>query len=117
MARTSNIGDFDRRVSVREWSDAPTPDFGTSQQFATVQQVWARKRPVGPGLFYGTQQIEGGVTHQYFFRRTALLNERTITQLHVVEDAGERFRVKRAQNVEEARELIQLDVELLGLIA
>lgn len=117
MARTSNIGDFDRRIAVRLWSDEPMPDFSTSQEFDTVQTVWARKRPVGPGLFYGTQQVEGGVTHQYFFRHTALLNERTITQLHVVEDAGQRYRVKRAMNVEEAGELMQLDVTLLGVIA
>lgn len=108
-------GDINRRVTIRLWQDVANAGFGTTQTFDAGNGAWAFIRPVGAALFYGTQQIQNDVTHQIIVRRTSVLNENTVTALHVVEHKNIRYRVKRAANVEDADVWLQLDVTQLGV--
>lgn len=110
------LGEFDRRVLVREWQDVPTPGAGISQSFDNVQRAWGRLEPVGAALFYGTAQVEAGVTHRFATWRTSKLNERTVTGAHVVESEGMRYRVRRATAMDQERMFLLLDLEELGAI-
>jgi SPP1 family predicted phage head-tail adaptor len=113
-------GDLNRRVRIRKWTDVPTGGmggFGGQQVFDPGVTVWAFIRPTGAALFYGTQQIQGGITHEVVVRRNSVLTEALITSEHVVEHKGIRYRVHRAKNVDDADTWVAIDVEQLGAIA
>lgn len=107
-------GLLNRRILLRKWHDVPVGGFGVTQTFDAGTAMWASFQPVGAALFYGTQQVESGVTHQVTIRRSQALNELTITSEHVVEQKGIRYRVKRAKNLLDEDVWVVLDVEQLG---
>ncbi len=112
-----SAGDLNRRVTLRKWQDVAAAGFGIDQTFDAGATVWASVEPVGSAIFWGTQQVGNGVTHRIIVRRTAAINEVTITGEHVAEYAGLRYRVKRASDLNGARRFVVLEVEALGAIA
>lgn len=109
------IGDMDRLVTIRAWTDTPTT-FALEQQFDAGQPTWASLTPVGTAIFYGTQQVGEDVTHRLACWRTDTLNARTVTARHVVECYGLRYRVKRATDMNGERAFLMLDLKELGAI-
>lgn len=114
--RGIDVGELDCLVTFRIWQDMPVPSGSVDPTVDAGQQAWARIEPVGAALFYGTAQIEPGVTHRLGTWRTAALNERTVTASHVVDYDGLRYRVKRATNMDQERMFLLVDLELLGTI-
>lgn len=110
------VGELDRVVLVREWQDAPAFGAGIEQTFATLGKAWAKLVPVGAALFYGTAQVEAGITHRMVTWRTSKLNERSVTGAHVVECEGMRYRVRRATAMDQERQFVLLDLVELGVI-
>lgn len=115
--REPTAGDLNRRVTLRKWQDVVDSGFGIDQTFDAGATVWASVEPVGSAIFWGSQQIENGVTHRIVARRTATINEASITGEHVAEYAGMRYRVKRASDINGERRFVVLEVEVLGAIA
>lgn len=111
------VGELNRLVTVREWQDMPSMDGGISQTFDAGKKAWAKLVPVGAALYYGTQQVEAGVTHRLETWRTSRLNERTVTGAHVVECEGLRYRVRRATAMDQERQFLLVDLTELGAIA
>lgn len=109
------IGEFDKLVKVRLWTDTPTT-FALEQQFDVGQDAWASLMPAGSAVFYGTQQVTTGVTDQLITWRTSMLNARTVTARHVVEYDGQRYRVRRATDMNGEKSFLVVDLELLGAI-
>lgn len=109
-------GDLNRRVTLKKWQDVADSGFGIDQTFDAGATVWASVEPVGSAIFWGTQQIENGVTHRIVVRRTDEINEASITGEHVAEYAGLRYRVKRASDLNGERRFVVLEVEALGEI-
>jgi len=109
-------GDLSRRVTLRKWQDVAAAGFGIDATFDAGATVWASVEPVGSAIFWGTQQIDNGVTHRVTVRRTSAINEITITGEHVAEHDGQRFRVKRASDLNGERRFLVLEVEALGVI-
>lgn len=109
-------GLLQRRVTLRKWQDVPAGGFGMTATFDAGVVLWACILPVGAALFYGTQQIESGITHEITLRRSAAINELLITSEHVVEHKNIRYRVKRAKNLLSEDVWLHLDVEQLGAI-
>lgn len=114
--KAPDIGELDRLVRIRPWSDVGATGFKIEQVFAEGQEAWARIEPAGSALFYGTQQIEAGTTHRLATWRTSTLNALTITGKHVVEHEGMRYRVKRATDINGRKEFLLLDLEQIGVI-
>lgn len=112
----TDINEFDKRVLVRRWQDVPDAGFGIEQTFDAGVRLWAKVDPVSSGIFFGSQQLEQAVTHRFTVRRSSQITEATITAEHVVEYAGQRYRVKRTIALEGRRERVALDTELLGAI-
>lgn len=111
-----SIGNMNAPVLVREWQDVPAIGGGIDQTFDAGHRVWASLVPVGAALFYGTAQIEAGVTHRMVTWRSARTNERTVTAAHVVECEGTRYRVRRATAMDQERQFILVDLTELGAI-
>ena len=112
-----NVGELDRLVKVRLWSDTAASGFAIDQHFDAGQTAWARIEPAGTALFYGGAQIESGITHRLATWRTATLNARTVTARHVVEHDGLRYRVRRATDMNGRKDFVLMDLEQLGAIA
>lgn len=115
--KNPTAGALDRRVTLRRWQDIPNAAFGVDQTYDAGVTVWASIEPVGSAIFWGTQQIENGVTHRVTARRSSAINELTVTGEHVVEHGGLRYRVKRASDLNGAGRFVVLEVEALGAIA
>lgn len=111
-----DIGELDKLVRVRKWVDRANNAFALDQVVDAGQDAWARIDPAGTALFYGTAQIEKGMTHRMATWRTAALNEVTVTGEHVVEHDGMRYRVRRATDWKGRRQFLILDLEQLGTI-
>lgn len=107
-------GDLNRRVTLRKWQDVAAAGFGIDATFDAGATVWASVEPVGSAIFWGTQQIENGITHRIIVRRTAAINEIAITGEHVAEHAGQRYRIKRASDLNGERRFVVFEVEVLG---
>lgn len=114
--RDPSIGEFDKRVRIREWQDVPALGTGIDQTRDSGVAVWASITPTGAALFYGTQQVETTVTHRLKTWRTARVNALVITGAHVVEHRGIRYRVRRATDMDAHDAFVQLDLEQLGAI-
>lgn len=111
-----SIGEMDRKILVRELQESPGIGSTVDQALDPGVPAWARLQPVGAALFYGTAQVESGVTHRAATWRTSQLNELTVTAAHVVDCEGVRYRVKRASDVGDGRRYLLIDLEQLGVI-
>lgn len=111
------IGDMDRLVHVRAWQDMPSGGSEVEQTYDAGFKVWASLMPTGAALFYGTAQVETGVTHRMATWRTSRMNADVINGAHVVEHGGMRYRVRRATDINGGRAFVLLDLEQLEAIA
>lgn len=111
------IGALTKRVLIRLWQDQPDATTGIDQTYDVGVPAWARIEPTGAALFYGTAQVETGVTHRLATWRTTAINADAIGGAHVVEHAGMRYRVRRATDINGQRAFVLLDLEQLGTIA
>lgn len=110
------IGEFDKRVLIRRWQDQPSGFTGIDQTMDAGLAAWARIEPAGAALFYGTAQVESGVTHRLATWRTVSINADLIGGGHVVDHAGMRYRVRRATDINGQRAFVLLDLEQLGTV-
>lgn len=107
-------GELDRRITIKRWQDMPAMSGSITPSDTLVGAVWAKIEAVGNAIFFGTRQVGEDITHRIYLRRTSLLTERTITGEHVIESGGQRFRVRRASNLNAGRTWLLLEVEDLG---
>lgn len=107
-------GELNRRIVIKSQSDIPAMGAAITQNFTTVATVWAKHQPVGGSIFFGTKQVGEDVTDRFIVRRTSLVNEQTITANHVIESNSTRYRVRRASDLEGARQFTMIEAECLG---
>jgi hypothetical protein len=110
------IGELDQLAKVRRWQDQPTIGGSIDQTFDAGVDAWIRIVPAGAALFYGSAQVEAGITHRAATWRTPELNARTVTGEHVLEVDGLRYRVKRATNMDQGGQFVLFDLVELGTI-
>ncbi len=106
--RTPGPGDLRDMVAIRARVDVPNATYGSDVTYGDPVLVWGQITNVGGALFYGTQQIETGVTHRIVIRTGP-----TITEAHEVRALNKRFRIRRITDLGRAREYTLLDVEEL----
>ena len=107
-------GDLNRRIVIKSQSDIPAMGAAITQNFTTVASMWAKHQPVGGAIFFGTKQVGEDVTDRFIMRRNTTINEQTITANHVIDFAGSRYRVRRASDLEGARQFTMIEAECLG---
>lgn len=114
-----NIGELDKFVLVRAWQDEPDATAGIDQTYDAGIEAWVRIEPTGSALFYGTAQVETGVTHRAATWRTSQLNAERIGGGHVIDHGGSggtRYRVRRAMDINGQQAFVLFDLEQLGVI-
>jgi len=109
-------GEMDKCVWVKVWQDEPAGTTDVEQTYHCGFRVWASLLPTGAALFYGTAQVESGVTHRLATWRTSRMNADVIGGAHVVEHGCMRYRVRRATDIKGGRMFVLLDLEQLGSI-
>lgn len=117
MMNEPNTGDFDCLVQIKKWHDGASMAGGITQTFDQAMESWASIIAVGGAIYFGTKQVGENVTHRMFMHCTDTINDRSVTAEHVVEYDNQRYRVKRASNLNGRRVFVMLEVELLGDIA
>lgn len=116
--RWPNIGELDRRVTIRRWTDQTNADFGIDQAVDYGQQRWAKIEPVMGVAYWGNKQTGEEVTHKIWLRYGEGTKPEQITGQHVVDHVSEnrRYRVVRATHAADAREFTVLECKVLGAI-
>jgi SPP1 family predicted phage head-tail adaptor len=108
------VCELNRRIDIREQTDIPAMGGTVTNTFSAPIPVWAKHQPVGNAIFFGTKQVGENITDRFIIRRSLTVNEKTVTANHVVEYDGQRYRVRRAADINGARKFVMLEVENLG---
>jgi hypothetical protein len=107
-------GELNRYIAIKAQTDMPAMGAAITQSFLLVSNAWAKHQPVGAAIFFGTKQVGEGVTDRFIVRRNSTINEQTVTANHVVEINNTRYRVRRASDLEGARQFTMIEAECLG---
>ena len=110
------IGEMNRRVVIRQFTDAPNGSFGTTQSVDTGITRFAKISPVSGVYNWGTKQVGNEITHRIWIRYGTGTKPEDITGAHVVEHKNRRYRVKRSTNWEDAQRFTMIEVTDLGNI-
>jgi hypothetical protein len=113
-----DIGEFQRRVTIKRWTDAANTGFAVDQTFDAGIARWAKLQPVRGVAYWGGKQIGEEVTHIIWVRWGTGAKPEDITGQHVVEhpQGNRRYRVVRATNAGDAQKFTMIEVKDLGAI-
>lgn len=114
-----DTGQLTRRVKIRRQTSVANVDMGLTETFDAGVDRWAAIQPVSGAAFWGSQQVDEGITHRIWVRWGTGSKPEDITQRHVIDYAhqNQRFRVMRALNVGDAKTFTMIEVKLLGPIS
>lgn len=109
-----HAGELDRRITIKSQNDTPAMGAAVVNNYTPIATVWAKHQPVGGAIFFGTQQVGESVTDRFIFRRSTTVNEVTVNGHCVIEYSGTLYRIRRASDLEGARQFVMVEVERLG---
>jgi SPP1 family predicted phage head-tail adaptor len=110
-------GKLNRLVTIKLWSDVPDAEFAITPTYDAGHKVFAAHLPVGTATMALAMQIGEKVTDKFVVRfRAGVIESHLITNNHVVEKNGLRYRVKGTSPLEGGREFVVIDTEMLGII-
>jgi SPP1 family predicted phage head-tail adaptor len=107
-------GELNRLIAIKTQLDQPAMGAAITKNFTLFATVWAKHHPVGSAIFFGTKQVGEDVTDRFIIRRQNAINEQTVTANHVIEFKNTRYRVRRASDLEGARQFTMIEAECLG---
>lgn len=106
------IGKLNRRVKIFHTMSVPDERLGFSKASVREDVVWGRLEPVGSCIYFGSKQIESGVTHRVIVRsmpgRTGPRDFKGVTELMV---DGVLYRLRRVSDLGGLGRFTVLDVE------
>lgn len=114
-----DVGELQRRVTIRSWTDTPNTNGGLDQTFSAGITRWAKLEPVSGVAYWGVKQTGEEVTHRIWVRWGTGSKPENITGQFVVDypQGNQRFRVVRATNAGDAQKFTMLECKILGAIA
>jgi len=114
-----DVGELQRRVTIKLWTDTANLGFGIDQAFDAGLPRWAKIEPVSGVAYWGSKQIDQGMTHRIWVRWGAGSKDTDITGQHVIDypNGNQRFRVLRTTNVGDAQRFTMIEVKLLGAMS
>ena len=81
------IGKLNRRIKIFHTMSVPDERLGFSKASVREDVVWGRLEPVGSCIYFGSKQIESGVTHRVIVRsmqgRTGPRDFKGVTELMI----------------------------------
>ena len=111
MNRPEN-GKMNRRIKIFHTMSVPDERLGFSKASVREDVVWGRLEPVGSCIYFGSKQIESGVTHRVIVRsmpgRTGPRDFKGVTELMI---EGVIYRLRRVADLGGLDRFTVLDVE------
>jgi head-tail adaptor len=113
-----DVGELQRRVTIKSWSDNPNNGFSITQTVDPGIVRWAKLDPVSGIAAWGSKQIGEDITHRVWLRWGTGTKPADITGQHVIDYPAEnrRFRVVRATNAGDAQKFTMVECKDLGAI-
>lgn len=106
------IGKMNRRIKIFHTMSVPDERLGFSKTSVREDVVWGRLEPVGSCIYFGSKQIESGVTHRVIVRsmpgRTGPRDFKGVTELMI---EGVIYRLRRVADLGGLDRFTVLDVE------
>ena len=106
------IGKMNRRIKIFHTMSVPDERLGFSKASVREDVVWGRLEPVGSCIYFGSKQIESGVTHRVIVRsmpgRTGPRDFTGVTELMI---EGVIYRLRRVADLGGLDRFTVLDVE------
>ena len=106
------IGKMNRRIKIFHTMSVPDERLGFSKASVREDVVWGRLEPVGSCIYFGSKQIESGVTHRVIVRsmpgRTGRRDFKGVTELMI---EGVIYRLRRVADLGGLDRFTVLDVE------
>lgn len=109
-------GELNRLGRLRAQTDQPNSMLGLDQTFDAGVQRWVKLDPIRGLVVRQGEQIGEQPTHFIWMRYSDQVRAELISQTHVVDVLGRRFRVIDAINVGDAREWVRLTTKDIGPI-
>lgn len=106
-----SAGELRTRVVIRPWQDESSGFASLTQVYGDPVGRWAKVIPAGAASYWGSKQVDTGITHYIVFRYLA-----AVSSEYVVEAKGERYRILRVKQPGGAKRWTWLECELLGSI-
>ena len=117
MAATlPTAGDLNKRVTIKQWSDAPNAAFSLDQSFTDPIDRWAKIEPVGALAHYAGKQVGDVLTHRITVRQDSQTRPEAFTTTLVIEHKSRRYRVLRAIDLLGAGRFTQIECTDIGPI-
>ncbi|MFA6076345.1 MAG: head-tail adaptor protein [Negativicutes bacterium] len=113
-----DIGELQRRVKIRLWTDNANTGFAITPAFDAGITRWAKLAPVSGIAAWGSKQIGDEITHRVWVRWGTGTKPADITGQHVVDYPAEnrRYRVVRTTNAGDAQKFTMIECKDLGAI-
>lgn len=109
------IGELNRRVKIYHTVSLPDERLGFTKSSLKEDVLWGKLDPVGSGIYYGSRQVESGVTHRVIVRsipgRTRPQDFKGVTEIFI---DGTTYRLRRVADLGGLDRFTVLDVEEKG---
>lgn len=109
-------GELNRLGKLRVWSDQPNIMLGLDQTFDAGLDRWMKVDPIRGLAVRSGEQVGEQPTHFIWLRYSNQVRAELITQTHVIEVNGRRYRVLDAINFEDAREWVRVTAKDIGAL-
>lgn len=109
-------GELNRLGKVKAWADQPNIMLSLDQTFGAGLDRWMKVDPIRGLSVRAGEQVGEQPTHFIWMRYSQQVRAELITETHVVEVNGRRFRVIDAINVGDAREFVRVTAKDIGAI-
>ena len=110
------LGELNRRVMIRRWTDTPNAAFDVDQTFDAGIKRWAKLEPVHSLTLRWGEQTGEVPTHIVWVLYGDRSRPEDITVEHVIETRGVRYRVMGVHDVADKRRFTRIEVKSLGPI-
>ena len=110
------LGELNRRVMIRRWTDTPNAAFDVDQAFDAGIKRWATLEPVHSLTLRWGEQTGEVPTHIVWVLYGDRSRPEDITVEHVIETRGVRYRVMGVHDVADKRRFTRIEVKSLGPI-
>lgn len=116
MNRLPDSGELTRRILIRQQTDVPNGAFGLDQTFSVGLERWAKREPIHGLAIRAGMTTSEVPTDLFWVRYGAGTTPEEITQVHVIDWNGRRYRVLDAINIGDAQRFTRITTKDLGAI-
>jgi head-tail adaptor len=114
--RVPQIGELNRRVTLRTRFDTPNDGFGISSEYQDVTKCWAKMEPIATAVYWGGVQTDtmGNRQREFISHRAIIRYRPHLDSNHELLLKERVYRVRRVSDLNDLRLFTVLELEELG---